>query len=279
MNNYFYPVLSPYDFGWFRVSGPGLANCLLTAARAYVRSRLENAEYIDPTWTKFSPGTFLRGEKDKRIYCGLFRPAGISGWKKACILLKYNVLPPPFRAGGRVVRVEGLGDYFSELNGHMDIIQEFIGKITKEKTVCAVPAEKLRDCIAVHVRLGDYVPRLRVPVGWYAGILRGIRSLRPEQKFAVFSDGTDEELKELLRLPRTKRVFYGNAYADMYAMSHCRMVVASDSTFSAWGAFMGRRPVLFSKRHFPRIYRGEVPEAVLGGSVVIPEDFQAVIAS
>ena len=33
---YFYPVLSDYDFGWFRLSGPGLANCMFVAARAYI---------------------------------------------------------------------------------------------------------------------------------------------------------------------------------------------------------------------------------------------------
>ena len=46
---YFYPVLSDYDFGWFRLSGPGLANCMFVAARAYILSRRENAGYISPT--------------------------------------------------------------------------------------------------------------------------------------------------------------------------------------------------------------------------------------
>ena len=69
---YFYPVLSDYDFGWFRLSGPGLANCMFVAARAYILSRRENAGYISPTWTKLSPGTFLRREKDKRVYFKIF---------------------------------------------------------------------------------------------------------------------------------------------------------------------------------------------------------------
>ena len=36
---YFYPVLSDYDFGWFRLSGPGLANCMFVAAPALILRR------------------------------------------------------------------------------------------------------------------------------------------------------------------------------------------------------------------------------------------------
>ena len=33
---YYYPKLSNRDYGWFRVGGPGLANCLFFAVNAYV---------------------------------------------------------------------------------------------------------------------------------------------------------------------------------------------------------------------------------------------------
>lgn len=92
---YFYPVLSDYDFGWFRLSGPGLANCMFVAARAYILSRRENAGYISPTWTKLSPGTFLRREKDKRVYFKIFNELGIRGLKKSNCCLRKNCAPVP----------------------------------------------------------------------------------------------------------------------------------------------------------------------------------------
>ena len=128
---YFYPVLSDYDFGWFRLSGPGLANCMFVAARAYILSRRENAGYISPTWTKLSPGTFLRREKDKRVYFKIFNELGISGFKKIRLLLAEK-LRPGFR---RVKQVRGMGEYFDDLNEHMDLVHEFIEKITREEII------------------------------------------------------------------------------------------------------------------------------------------------
>ena len=63
----------------------------------------------------------------------------------------------------------------------------------------------------------------------------------------------------------------------MYAISKCKWVIASDSTFSAWGAFMGERPILFNKRHFKRVFRDRVPEAVLGDSARIPDEFKTLL--
>lgn len=36
---YFYPALSDKDYGWFRISGPGLANCMFFAVNAYISSK------------------------------------------------------------------------------------------------------------------------------------------------------------------------------------------------------------------------------------------------
>lgn len=270
---YFYPVLSDYDFGWFRLSGPGLANCMFVAARAYILSRLEHSGYISPTWIKLSPGTFLRREKDKRVYFKIFNDLGTSGWKKLRLLLTAKL-----RRGSRNVKtVRGMGEYFDDLNEHMDLVHEFIEKITRKETIEKVNPESLKDCIAIHVRLGDYSPEMRVDIRWYVNLVKELLSIKPSQQFLIFSDGTDEELRELLDQPNARRAFYGNAYADMYAISRCKWVIASDSTFSAWGAFIGERPILFHKRHFKRVHRNRIPEAVLGDSTRIPDEFKTLL--
>lgn len=68
---------------------------MFMAARAYILSRRENAGYISPTWTKLSPGTFLRREKDKRVYFKIFNKLGISGFKKSDCCLRENCAPVP----------------------------------------------------------------------------------------------------------------------------------------------------------------------------------------
>lgn len=68
---------------------------MFVAARAYILSRRENAGYISPTWTKLSPGTFLRQEKDKRVYFKIFNELGIRGLKKSNCCLRKNCAPVP----------------------------------------------------------------------------------------------------------------------------------------------------------------------------------------
>lgn len=42
MKKYYYPALSNRDYGWFRVGGPGLANCMFFAANAYISACKSN---------------------------------------------------------------------------------------------------------------------------------------------------------------------------------------------------------------------------------------------
>lgn len=39
---YYYPVLSDKDLGWFRIGGPGLANCMFFAVNAYISVKNDN---------------------------------------------------------------------------------------------------------------------------------------------------------------------------------------------------------------------------------------------
>lgn len=113
------------------------------------------------------------------------------------------------------------------------------------------------------------------------GVIKEILRHKPSQKFAIFSDGTDEELSAIISLPNTQRVFFGNEYNDLYAISKCKMLVGSNSTFSAWGAFLGLIPVVFRSREFGPMYEGmcDVPEIVLGDATKLPEEITSLFKS
>lgn len=272
---YIYPKLSPHDFGWFRVSGPGLANCMFIAARAYIESKKYNCKFITPSWNKLSIGPFIRREKDKRVYFKIFKTYGISGLFKLILILRKKWLND-----SSIISIQGLGDFFSELNANYDIVVEYFNKILRYKTIKNVDSENLSNTIAVHVRLGDYVPRLRISINWYKSLMSDILKLSPNQHFTIFSDGSDEDLRPILDLPNTQRAYYGNAFADMYAISKCRLLIASNSTFSAWGAYLGKVPIIFCKRHFPDVYSKEmnVPEVVLGDETIFPPNLKHLLA-
>ena len=272
MKTYAYPKLSEGggDYCWFRIGGPGLANCLFFAAKAYIYAHtVPYTQFVDPTWRKFSIGPWLRKEKDKRIYGNLFYHHGIQGFRKFWIL--------KVSRKSNIVTFSKLGNYFHDINQQHDLIVEMFEKIVRPKSIAKVDTAWLADKIAIHVRLGDYIPQLRISIEWYKQVIYNILNINPTAQFVLFSDGKDDELVELLTIDNLKRVFYGNALADIYAISRCKMVIASDSTFSAWGAFLGQKPIIFSRRGFPSLYSGDILEAVLGEQTTIPDEFRAII--
>ena len=225
---YFYPALSDKDYGWFRISGPGLANCMFFAVNAYISSKKNKGEYIAPTWRKFSIGPILRRERDKRVYNSLFKDVGIDGVKKIWIILTKKLF------GRKDVKIfNSLDNYFLDLNEEVSLVQEYFNLILKSETVKEVDVSRMKEMVAVHIRLGDYLPEMRVNIDWYCGVIQNILLKCPNQMFALFSDGSDEELEQLFSIPNVKRCFFGNAFADMWAISKSKFVIASDSTFSA----------------------------------------------
>lgn len=274
-----YPFLADYgkDFGWFRTGGPGLANCMFVAARAYSYAKKYDAEFIDPTWFKLSVGPYIRREKDKRHYLGLFEQIGITGMKKWSLIHKVTHTEKELKAfeiaKNGVLKVNTLGNYFKDINPQD--AKEYFDRAIKHSIKDVVLKDDFSLKIAVHVRLGDYVnyADILTPIEWYVKVIKKFAKLNPELEFCVFSDGTDEQLEEILALPNTHRVFYGSALADIYAISQCQFVVASHSTFSAWGAFMGHKPIVFHKCGFMPIYNDNSQiQYVLGDFEKLPED-------
>jgi hypothetical protein len=89
---------------------------------------------------------------------------------------------------------------------------------------------------------------------WYKTIIEGINSLTNNSyKFWLFSDGTDDELRELTAIDNVEKKFFGNAIGDIIALSKTRMIIGSPSTFSGWGAYLGQVPIIFPKREFSRV--------------------------
>ncbi len=189
-SKYYYPVLSDKDLGWFRIGGPGLANCMFFSVNAYISAcKHARGGFVAPTWRKFSLGPILRKERDKRVYNSLFNDMGISGIKKAWIILSKKLFD---RKDVEIHHT--LGNFFQDLNKDVLLVQEYFNLILKEETVKNVNVSEMREQVAVHIRLGDYVPEMRVDIEWYKKLIENILREYPQQKFALFSDGSDDEL-------------------------------------------------------------------------------------
>lgn len=263
---YVYPKLSDIDLGVTRIGGLGLGNMLFTYARALLCVRDHGAELIWPTWNSIPVGQILRREENKRFYRDLFvnRKEGIAGWKKAWLLMTRKKMSEAewktvsdkqdyAVSEGKVIVFSGMEDEFVPLmgKGNSDFLYRHFQSVLQDKNKEALLFEP-GNGICVHVRLGDFtrgtqqelkagISNMSIPIFWYASIIKQLQKVLPEKTpVYIFSDGTNEELAELLELPYTERKTYGTAVADIMAMTKAKIFIASGSTFSRWVRFLGQ---------------------------------------
>lgn len=262
-----YPKLpSKLDLGFIRLRGSGLANCMFVASRAYILAKELGCELLSPTWLNFSLGPYLRKEKDKRHYNGLFKSNGITGLKKIWYQVYFPKVGKEIANTKSLLIVDGLGNYFEDLLEQHQLVKNYIWEITNETIKNSVANFCFTNKIGIHVRLGDFKTlNINTQLEWYQQIISELTLVEGNKyEFVLFSDGSDQELKELLKLPNVSRLFTGSALGDILALSKCKAIIGSDSTFSGWGAFLGQIPVVFPKRHFGKVLKKKEDELVFG---------------
>lgn len=252
---YVYPKLpAKRCFPFFRIAGNGLANCLFVYAKAIVSAKKYNAKLIKPTWFNLTIGPYLRHQSDKRHYLGLFDCKDeIHGFSRLVKLLfgkRYTDKNEFEKVEAGILVEEGIYDFFEPLIGHSEYVRDYIVNHVCNGLLDSVNNYDFSNCVAVHVRLGDFPENRRIPISWYESQIK-LRSRG--KKIIIFSDGTDEELRQLLNLDNVVRVFFGGAIQDIIAMSRCEYIIGSDSSFSAWGAYLGQVPCCFYKLQFGNV--------------------------
>ncbi len=252
---YTYASLGVMESMGFRIGGPGLGNILFPWAKSLIYSKKYKSKRIQTTWKCLKIGPLLRREKDNRLYWNLFiEKDGVSGFRKF-MLLNFS----------RNIRV------FNSMNGlFSDFLQEH--QFVKDELLSIVQPKHLfnirnhnQNGIGVHVRLGDFTEdrdetslrsgewNHRIPIKWYIQTINKVRHYYQLPVY-VFSDGSDDELKELLLLKNCKRVHYGSSISDMIALSRNKLIISSSSTFSMWASFLGQRPTIW----FPNQHRQKI---------------------
>lgn len=273
---YVYPRFSTLGVFGFRAGGPGLGNLFFSYARALLFAKERNYTLINPSWGTFKLGTFLRRERDKRLYFNAFKCRGVSGPQKTFLLLtrrkvteeaaaKGNIAP------GSIVLTHGLGNLFADIAHERAYLAERFRDMLRLDDIARIRALGPLG-IGVHVRLGDFQSHQRIPLSWYARTIEKIRRVAGvEIPVAIVSDGNDAELAELLRLPGVRRLRLG-AVGDLFALAQSRIVLASNSTFSAWAAFLGHVPILWARRdrHFETIFNDNTLNEVIAADEALP---------
>ena len=260
---YAFPRLSTTDLLFIRLGGNGLGNLMLTWARCLSTAEREGWQMVWPTWQSFKPKNWRVNPYDHRTYTDLFNPTAryISGWRKPWCLARYrwiseteaaeSAVPP-----GSVVEFRGMEGFFSPFVQDHELVYTELRRMARPEHQHAF-SELDPAPIGIHVRRGDFIQRsdeeeIRsshnslLPLDWYISALQAVRDTVSSNVPAfVFSDGTGEELRELLALPQVTRVDYGSGLGDMFGLSRSRLLIASGSTFSMWGSYLGQVPTIW----------------------------------
>ncbi len=256
-NCYAFPQLGEgYEFGLFRFSGTGLSNLLFTWARCLVQARRYGLTRISPTWPQFSHVRWIRREPDKRTYHDLFcaSPDEVTGVNRLRLLATRRWVPESQLGKeipqGSIVVFRKHEGFLAPSVPYQELVCPELLRIVRPEHKRAIDTGFSPD-LAIHVRLGDFIyvdpsrGNARIDLGWYVGILKRLRENLGHLQVALFSDGTDEELAELLAIEGVQRVTFGSSIADIIGLSRARIFIASGSTFSMWASYLGQMPTVW----------------------------------
>lgn len=258
-----FPRLSTTDLLFIRLGGNGLGNLMLTWARCLSQAQQHGWQMVWPTWGSFKPKNWRVNPYDHRTYTDLFQPNEryLSGWRKPWCLARHRRISETEAGNGEarpgtVVEFRGMKEFFAPFVHDHELVYNELRRIARPIHQSAF-SEANPAPIGIHVRRGDFIQRSTdqeirsshnslLPLDWYIEALKAVRSAAGSDFPAfVFSDGTAEELKALLDLPQVKRVDYGSGLGDMFGLSRSRLLIASGSTFSMWGSYLGQVPTIW----------------------------------
>ncbi len=272
-NIYTFASLSKGESFGFRLGGPGLGNLLFPWARSVAFAKRHNLHRINSTWRTVKLGPLLRGEFDKRLYSDLFTEHETGGLKKFLLLTFARKIPEKManeylenrknESSPAVILFKGMDRLFEPIiNDHVVVKEELLKMVSSRHKEEASKFDAKG--ISVHIRMGDFsLPpdertlreghwNYRLPLKWYVNVIESIRKeIGYDIEVNLFSDGTDDELKEVLGLANVHRRFFGSAIADMIALSESKLLIASASTFSMWASYLGRMPTIW----YPGLHR------------------------
>jgi hypothetical protein len=294
------PVIYPslpgaHDFFGVRIGGNGIGNCLYGYCHAVVIAKKANARIITPTWWSIKIGPLLRGELSLRRYGTMFRPHPdeITGIMKFVYLLAMRPRKTIVaRIGNQdndaapsgLTTVTANWEWtFVGLHPHRQMIRDRLLEILH-----APPPQPPRwgkgDFIAAHIRLGDFIPvkpddlktghveGLRIPLTWYANVIRRMRDLFPDLPVRVFSDGRAAELTEILSIEGVVLWREPTDIDDLLMLSEARLIIGSNSTYSRWATFLGKMPSIWFKAEIV----AEKPNGQETPVLYIGDDFETI---
>jgi hypothetical protein len=249
--------------------GAGLGTRLFPWARCKIFAARHELPMLAPRWVQLRVGPLLRGGIQLQAYhrqillMGQFRRNGYIGGLDRARLGSAPRIDEPQRLddasvpsyghrGPVVITFKGYGNLFADLEGQQEFLLEALRDEAQAKWVSL--ADRLAAPIGVNVRCGNdfrdarsesdftTMGAVKTPVPWFVRALQAVREASGSaQPAVVVSDGTPEQLKDLLSMPNVHFARPGCAISDLLTLAHAKVLIGSGgSSFSAWASFLSR---------------------------------------
>ena len=257
---YHYPYLSRSFFGSIRISGAGLGNHLLTYSRAFLGSHKQGGKLIEPPWTQIKLGPILRKEKDWRTYYGIFKRRSLQEqylFIKMALTEKVheNDASEINTPNNKSIIYSGNKNFFHDFtDADKPLIKDLILSRRIERNIRIEPSP-----LIVHIRLGDFIinnsnnrgESFRIAFDWYNNAIDYVKSKHhlARNEVTIISDGDPNYIRSFIRHKdvRILRDETGNALDSILFLSSAKYIIASRSTFSMWGAYLGNTETFWDK--------------------------------
>jgi len=271
----------------------GLGNKLFVWARGLVFAYLNELSLLISPWEQLTARSFLRGSN--RFYLGHLRSTPLSQflfYKATLRFYEYQREPDlekiiPYSDSIPTAyifdQIPHWFDPFQGIKQHRDYVRNELLSIIRTRYSNEINTLKA-PLISIHVRRGDFrelatgedfarVGGVRTPLQYFSKLIQQIQTICGQSiPITIFSDGTEQELEELLVLPSVQLSISRVAIVDLILMSKSKLIISSaGSTFSQWAGFLSSAAVIHHPDHFHTSSRStEINELYFEG--IIPSE-------
>lgn len=232
--------------------GTGLGNKLFPWARCVIYAKNNNIKMLTVNWIQLRKASFVAGGIDYKVSLGKILLLGNFRHASTQLSMTESFFIRNFK-NSKVKVFQGDGNFFDDLRTERDFIKTSLLAITNPRTLSQI-SEYKNFPIVLNIRRGkdfkdakseiDFLNEggIRTPLSWFKNTLTAIRVFSGKNYPAlIVSDGTENDLKELLTLPNTILAKTDKAIADLLLLSQAKILLGSGgSSFSAWGSFLSK---------------------------------------
>jgi len=246
-----------------RLPRAGLCNKLLVWARAFVFAHKYGLPLYVFGWSEFKIGPYLRFERSKRRYWGYFKSHSKPGMILSLIFpFCYKIKNEPNlddSMSHSVLNTKELylfdtvppwPDYFNGLRGQEELVRSAFMSILHPRCIKEMNKQNA-PVIGVHIRRSDFRDlsqdellgesgNVRTPLLYYIEVILALREMTGRTlPVTVFTDGYEDDVAEVLALPRVSMSATNSDILDLINLSQSTCLVTSiGSTFSYWAAYI-----------------------------------------